>query len=139
MRPSYNEDKYLLSEELNNSAVSSEQKNIATDNESEKKPIEVFIVAQKDNQPYMIKASIDNEDKKVSEKSDVIKKILSDFSIKPGEALMIGDREYDTDGAANHGVASIGVSYGYGKIEVFGSAFAVVDDVDGLAELLKRH
>ena len=32
MRPSYNEDKYLLSEELNNSAVSSEQKNIATDN-----------------------------------------------------------------------------------------------------------
>ena len=32
MRPSYNEDKYLLSKELNNSAVSSEQKNIATDN-----------------------------------------------------------------------------------------------------------
>ena len=32
MRPSYNEDKYLLSKELNNSAVSSEQKNIVTDN-----------------------------------------------------------------------------------------------------------
>ena len=32
MRPSYNEDKYLLSKERNNSAVSSEQRNIATDN-----------------------------------------------------------------------------------------------------------
>ena len=32
MRPSYNEGKYLLSKERNNSAVSSEQRNIATDN-----------------------------------------------------------------------------------------------------------
>ena len=53
-------------------AMIAHKKNIATDNESEKKPIEVFIVAQKDNQPYMIKASIDNEDKKVSEKSDAL-------------------------------------------------------------------
>lgn len=76
-------------------------------------------------------------DEKVSEKSDVIKKILTDFNIRPDEAIMIGDRLYDTDGAAKNNVASIGVSYGYGSREEFKSAFAVVDSVSDLAALLK--
>lgn len=76
-------------------------------------------------------------DERCSEKSDVIKKILADFSIDPEEALMIGDRSYDTDGAAKNGVASIGVSYGYGSRDEFSAAFAVADSVEDLARLLK--
>ena len=77
-------------------------------------------------------------DDKVSEKSDVIKKILEDFEIKPEEALMIGDRFYDTEGAAKNGVSSIGVTYGYGEREEFKSAFAIVDNVAELASLFRK-
>ncbi len=76
-------------------------------------------------------------DDKVSEKSDVIRKVLLDLAISPDEALMIGDRSYDTDGAAQNGVASIGVTYGYGKRDEFASASAIVDSVSELADLFK--
>lgn len=76
-------------------------------------------------------------DERVSEKSDVIKKVLSDFDIDPEEAVMIGDRSYDTEGAAANGVPSIGVSYGYGDRSEFVSAFAVCDSVRELAALFK--
>lgn len=74
-------------------------------------------------------------DEKVSEKADVIKKVLSDFSIAPDEAVMVGDRGFDTDGAAKNGMCSIGVTYGYGSKEEFGSAFATVDTVADLRSL----
>ena len=75
-------------------------------------------------------------DEKVSEKSDVIRKVLVDFSISPDEALMIGDRSFDTDGAAKNGMSSIGVTYGYGSKNEFGAAFATADSVADLRRLL---
>lgn len=78
-------------------------------------------------------------DEKVSEKSDVIKKVLTDFCIEPSEALMIGDRHYDTEGAAKNGVPSVGVTYGYGKREEFVSASIVVDSVEELATVFEKR
>ena len=77
-------------------------------------------------------------DDKVSEKSDVIKKVLCDFNIRPEEALMIGDRFYDTEGAEKNGVASVGVTYGYGVREEFKSASAIVDSVAELSALFEN-
>lgn len=77
-------------------------------------------------------------DDKVSEKSDVIKKVLADFKISPNEALMIGDRSYDTDGASANGVRSVGVTYGYGKREEFSAASLIVDTVEELSLLLNK-
>lgn len=48
------------------------RKNTAVDKESEKKPVEVFIVAQKEDKPYMIKASINNDDLAVTGKADAM-------------------------------------------------------------------
>lgn len=69
-------------------------------------------------------------DDKISEKSDVIRKALSDLNLSPEKAVMIGDRFYDTDGAAENGMSSIGVTYGYGKREEFGKAEEIFDSVE---------
>lgn len=53
--------------------------------------IEIFLVAQKEDRPYMVKASIDNEDKKVSKNPDNPDKLKSDIIDKVKEI----DIEYD--------------------------------------------
>ncbi len=69
-------------------------------------------------------------DDKISEKNDVIKKVISDLSLDPAKAIMIGDRYYDTDGAKENGMASVGVTYGYGVREEFKSAELIFDSVE---------
>ena len=80
MRPSYNEDKYLLSEELNNSAVSSEQKNIATDN---------FALQAKKADNRIEELRREKERKAVEEKNKWEQKWKEDFStlLKKGIAF----------------------------------------------------
>ncbi len=73
-------------------------------------------------------------DDKISEKSDVIKKVISDLNISPQDAIMIGDRCFDTDGAKENGMYSLGVTYGYGVKEEFVNADLVFDSV---AEMYK--
>ncbi|WP_229791168.1 HAD hydrolase-like protein [Zhihengliuella salsuginis] len=54
------------------------------------------------------------------------------------DAVMVGDRFYDVDGARANGIPCIGVSWGYagtGELEEAGAA-AVVDDAAGLARAL---
>lgn len=46
-------------------------------------------------------------------KSDVIRHALAELEIAPQEAVMIGDRRYDIEGAAETGLASIAVGWGY--------------------------
>ncbi|AIQ47099.1 5'-nucleotidase [Paenibacillus sp. FSL R7-0273] len=50
-----------------------------------------------------------------SKKAEVIRYVLEQGGITPGEAVMIGDREHDIIGAKACGVASIGVLIGYGS------------------------
>jgi phosphoglycolate phosphatase len=59
------------------------------------------------------------------EKSQVIKYALDNvYGITPENALMIGDRFYDVEGAHSNGVACIAVLYGYGSEEELRSAGA---------------
>lgn len=56
----------------------------------------------------------------------------------PADVVMIGDREHDVHGAREHGVASIGVLWGYGSHGELADAAAdeIVETVDALAALL---
>lgn len=76
-------------------------------------------------------------------KADVIARALASLADRPEAAmtLMVGDREHDVHGAAEHGVACVGVTWGYaapGELEGAG-AVAVVDSPAALRdEVLRR-
>jgi phosphoglycolate phosphatase len=48
-------------------------------------------------------------------KTDLLRYALDETDTDPARALMIGDRKHDIIGAANNGIATIGVLYGYGS------------------------
>ncbi len=77
-------------------------------------------------------------DDKISEKSDVIRKVITDLTLDPAKAIMIGDRYYDTEGANENGMQSIGVTYGYGVREEFKSAEFIFDSVEEMYNFFCR-
>jgi len=50
-------------------------------------------------------------------KSDLLRHVISETGIDPAEATMVGDRKHDMIGAADNSIATIGVLYGYGSRE----------------------
>ncbi|MDE5697106.1 MAG: HAD hydrolase-like protein [Lachnospiraceae bacterium] len=59
---------------------------------------------------------------------------------KKAAVAMVGDRRFDIEGAKEHGLTSVGVSFGYapeGELEQAGADF-IVDTVNALSELLMR-
>lgn len=48
-------------------------------------------------------------------KPDLLAYALAETGVAPSEAIMIGDRRHDVEAARAHGLASIGVLYGYGS------------------------
>lgn len=72
-------------------------------------------------------------------KADVIAYVLKENGITDmRQVVMIGDRKHDVIGAAEFGIPTIGVLYGYGSAEELRSAGAswLAEDVDGLRKLL---
>ncbi len=57
-------------------------------------------------------------------KADVIAYLLGKIGT-PEDILMVGDTEFDVTGAAAHGIRTIGVSWGYGKVAAMEQAGAV--------------
>ncbi len=51
-----------------------------------------------------------------SEKAEMIAQALSDLTISADEAVMVGDRHFDIDGARKNAVRAIGVSWGFGSV-----------------------
>jgi phosphoglycolate phosphatase len=73
-----------------------------------------------------------------SEKASMIAEALADFHCKPTDAVMIGDRHFDIDGAVANRVRGIGVLWGFGsraELEQAG-AHAIAATPDELAALL---
>ncbi len=71
-------------------------------------------------------------------KEDVIAYLLS--LCDPGEGIiMVGDTHYDVEGAAAHGIPTIGVSWGYGTVEdmVKAGAKAIACTMEELSALLQ--
>lgn len=57
-------------------------------------------------------------------KADVIAYLLGQIGT-PENILMVGDTEFDVVGAAAHGIKTIGVSWGYGKVDAMEQAGAI--------------
>lgn len=75
-----------------------------------------------------------------SRKGEVLAYALERLGIRPGAALMVGDREHDVRGAEENGMACVGVLYGYGgrlELESAGAA-CLAATVEELGEILQR-
>jgi phosphoglycolate phosphatase len=51
--------------------------------------------------------------------------------------VLVGDRIHDVEGAAAHGVPTIGVAWGYAEPGELAGARLIVSDVDELADVLR--
>ena len=73
-----------------------------------------------------------------SSKADVIAYLLSQCGDYE-EKIMVGDTAFDVIGARAHGIPTVGVAWGYGKVEDMEKACAVsiVHTMDALLEVLK--
>ena len=71
------------------------------------------------------------------EKADVIAYLKTQTGIAE-EILMVGDTAFDVIGAAEHGIKTIGVSWGYGKVSDMqkAGAVAIADSAEELLNLL---
>ena len=73
-------------------------------------------------------------------KSDVIGHAIAQLHPLPDRVLMIGDRSHDVDGAAEHGIDTVVVGWGYGRKDFAApravSALAHVSTVEDLREVL---
>ena len=71
-------------------------------------------------------------------KADVIAYLLEKIGT-PEDIVMVGDTEFDVLGAAVHGIKTIGVSWGYGKVEAMeqAGAAAIAYSMDALLQLIQ--
>ena len=79
-------------------------------------------------------------DGRMESKYEIIGHILAAHQIKPGDAVMIGDRSHDVLGARANQVAALGVTWGYGTRDELteSGALALCDkpaELPGLASL----
>ena len=67
-------------------------------------------------------------------KPELLAKLLGDLGIDPKDAVMVGDTKGDVDAGKANGVATIGVTYGYGTREELASADQVFDAAGDIAK-----
>ena len=72
-------------------------------------------------------------------KAEMIAQALQDFAIRAEDAVMVGDRHFDIEGARANGVRALGVGWGFGSHEELerAGAEAIVDTPAQLAALLR--
>jgi phosphoglycolate phosphatase len=72
-------------------------------------------------------------------KADVIAYLLDKIGT-PENILMVGDTDFDVAGAAAHGIKTIGVSWGYGKVSSMeqAGAIAIAHSMDELEQLINQ-
>ena len=72
-------------------------------------------------------------------KAAVVGSVLERLGIYPpvDPVVMVGDRVHDVEGAAEHGVPTIGVAWGYAEPGELADALIVVADFDELLKALK--
>lgn len=71
-------------------------------------------------------------------KDRVVASVLERLALDPARdaVVMVGDRHHDVDGAAEHGVRTVGVAWGYAGPGELAGAVTVVDTRDDLRKVL---
>lgn len=69
-------------------------------------------------------------------KADVVAHALAQLEPLPDRVVMVGDRAHDIEGAAEHGIATVLVGWGYGGSDATENAAVHVTTVDELREVL---
>lgn len=80
-----------------------------------------------------------SEDESRAWKADIVQDAvtgLREHGADLERAVMVGDRHHDVDGAGEHGLPTVLVSWGYAEPGEEKGAHAVVDHIDELAQLL---
>ncbi|HEU5224046.1 MAG TPA: HAD hydrolase-like protein [Candidatus Lumbricidophila sp.] len=98
------------------------------------------ILRHRDLLPYFTVVTGASEDETLSKKADIVAEAMRRLrarGIDPTDAVMIGDRAYDTDGARANGLPTVLVEWGYGSPAEAREAYAVVHSVEQLARILK--
>jgi phosphoglycolate phosphatase len=72
------------------------------------------------------------------EKRDLIAHVLRTESVTSDHAVMVGDRHHDIDGAAHHGMRSVGVLYGYGSRDELHGATRLVESAHDLPTTIRE-
>ena len=74
-----------------------------------------------------------------SHKADVITYLLS-LTGDVGQTIMVGDTAFDVLGAAEHGIPTIGVSWGYGEVAAMekAGAIAIANTMEELIGLINQ-
>ena len=77
-------------------------------------------------------------DNRNADKRDLIRHILEREHFDPARAVMIGDRKHDAIGAGANGIATIGVTWGYGSRQELSEAGVarLVENPQGLEEAI---
>lgn len=65
--------------------------------------------------PYFVAVYGSELDGRLSDKGELIARLLSEEGLSSQETIVVGDREHDVLGARRCGLSSIGVTYGYGS------------------------
>ena len=89
--------------------------------------------------PYFERIAGATLDGSRSHKADVITYLLS-LTGDVGQTVMVGDTAYDVLGAAEHGIPTIGVSWGYGEVADMkkAGAVAIAHTMEEMVELLNQ-
>ena len=74
-------------------------------------------------------------------KAAVVASVLERLHLDPTRdpVVLVGDRHHDVEGAAAHGVPTIGVAWGYAEPGELAGARLIVSDMDELAEALRGN
>ncbi|TWF79138.1 phosphoglycolate phosphatase [Pseudonocardia hierapolitana] len=74
-------------------------------------------------------------------KAAVVGSVLERLGLDPALApvVLVGDRHHDVEGAAAHGVPTIGVTWGYAEPGELAGARLVVEDLDELTDALRGN
>ncbi|MFC2104328.1 HAD family hydrolase [Bacteroidota bacterium] len=66
---------------------------------------------------YFVEIVGSNFDNTHTDKIEILSHVISKYSLKKENSVMIGDRKHDIIGAKNNTIKSIGVTYGFGSLE----------------------
>ena len=67
-----------------------------------------------------------------------VRKVLSDLEVRPSDAVIVGDSNYDIDAGKAAGVTTIAVTYGYRPREAIAHADYLIDRMADLVPLIER-